>query len=141
MTGDAYLKLVPEPTPDSMPYWKGLNEGKLMLQECARCWKVRHYPRPLCDVCHSLEVRWVEASGRGAIHSWTITHHPFHDAYRSNLPFTLVTVDLEEGVRILARLHAPADTRLEIGTLVRLVFEEAKPGLTLPGFVLAAPAT
>lgn len=42
---------------------------------------------------------------------------------------------------MLARLHAPADTRLDIGMSVRLVFEKAKPGLTLPGFVLAAPAT
>ncbi|WP_433994224.1 Zn-ribbon domain-containing OB-fold protein [Bradyrhizobium japonicum] len=70
-----------------------------------------------------------------------MTHHPFHDGYRSDLPYTLVTVDLEEGVRMLARLHAPADTRLDIGMSVRLVFEKAKPGLTLPGFVLAAPAT
>lgn len=141
MTGDTYSKLVPEPTLDSMPYWKGLNEGKLLLQECARCWRVRHYPRPLCDACHSFESRWVEASGQGTVHSWTITHHPFHDAYRSDLPCTLVTVDLEEGVRMLARLHASADTRLVIGMPVRLVFDKAKPGLTLPRFVLAARAT
>jgi uncharacterized OB-fold protein len=138
MTESIYSKLVPEPTPDSAAYWKGLNEGKLLLQECARCWRVRHYPRPVCDACHSFETRWVEASGKGAIHSWTITHHPFHDGYRSDLPYTLVTVDLEEGVRMLARLHAPVDTRLDIGMPVRLVFEKAKPGLTLPGFALAA---
>lgn len=141
MIGDTYSRLVPEPTPDTMPYWEGLNEGKLLLQQCAGCGKVRHYPRPVCDACHSFEIRWVEALEQGTIHSWTITHHPFHDAYRSDLPCTLVTVDLEEGVRMLGRLHAPADTRLEIGMPVRLVFEKAKPGLTLPGFVLAAPAS
>ena len=27
MTEDTYSKLVPEPTPDSMPYWKGLSES------------------------------------------------------------------------------------------------------------------
>ena len=31
MTENIYSKLVPEPTPDSMPYWKGLNEGRLLL--------------------------------------------------------------------------------------------------------------
>lgn len=137
MTENIYSKLVPEPTPYSMPYWKSLNEGKLRLQECARCKKLRHYPRPVCDACYSFETNWVEASGKGAIHSWTITHHSFHEGYESDLPYTLVTVDLEEGVRILARLHAPTATELDIGMPVRLVFEKAMPCLTLPGCALA----
>lgn len=137
MTIDTYAKLVPEPTHESKLYWDALNEGRLLLQKCARCGKVRHYPRPMCDGCHSFETQWIEASGRGSIHSWTITHHPFHSAYKAELPYVLVTVDLEEGVRMQARLHAPVDTPLKIGLPVRVVFEAAKPGLTLPAFELA----
>ncbi len=58
---DEYLKPVPSPTPDTQPYWDGLNEGKLLIQKCGSCGKLRHYPRPLCDACHSFEVRM----GRG----------------------------------------------------------------------------
>lgn len=136
MTTDTYTKLVPEPTHESKTYWDGLNEGRLLLQKCGQCGKVRHYPRPMCDACHSFDVKWIEASGRGKIHSWTVTYHPFHFAYKGELPYTLVTVDLEEGVRLQAQLRAPADAPLKIGLLVRVAFEAAKPGLTLPAFVL-----
>jgi uncharacterized OB-fold protein len=57
----------------------------------------------LCDACYSDAVEWIEASRRGTIHSWTVAHHAFHPAFKDELPYTLVTVDLEEGVRALGR--------------------------------------
>jgi uncharacterized protein len=134
MTTDTYTKLVPEPTHESKPYWDGLNEGRLLLQKCTGCGKIRHYPRPLCDACHSFDVSWIEASGRGKVHSWTITHHPFHFAYKAELPYTLVTVDLDEGVRMQAQLRAPQDTAIRIGLPVHVTFERVKADLTLPAF-------
>jgi uncharacterized OB-fold protein len=74
-----------------------------MIQRCTACGKLRHYPRLLCDACHSDAVEWVEASRRGSIHSWTVSHHAFHPAFKAELPYTLVTVDLEECVRALGR--------------------------------------
>jgi hypothetical protein len=91
------------PTELSRPYWEGAAAGRLMIQRCAACGKLRHYPRLLCDACYSDAVDWVEASRRGAIHSWTVSHHAFHPAFKAELPYTLVTVDLEEGVRALGR--------------------------------------
>ncbi len=119
-TTAGYDKLVPEPTPHSARYWEGLNEHRLLLQQCPRCGKVRHYPQPMCPVCHSMEVAWIEASGRGTVHSWTMTHHAFHPGVRGDLPYLLATVDLEEGVRMNAQLrgvqpqrhaHRPAGAR------------------------------
>ena len=46
-----YTRLLPQPTPDTQPYWDGLKAGTLRLQRCAGCGKVRHYPRPVCDAC------------------------------------------------------------------------------------------
>ncbi len=91
------------PTELSRPYWEGAAAGRLMIQRCAGCGKLRHYPRLLCDSCYSDAVEWIEASRRGAIHSWTVSHHAFHPAFKAELPYTLVTVDLEEGVRALGR--------------------------------------
>ena len=91
------------PTELSRPYWEGAAAGRLMIQRCAACGKLRHYPRLLCDTCYSDAVEWVEASRRGTIHSWTVSHHAFHPAFKAELPYTLVTVDLEEGVRALGR--------------------------------------
>jgi uncharacterized OB-fold protein len=130
-----YNKLVPEPTPDSAEYWRGLNEHKLLLQKCADCGAIRHYPRPMCPSCHSMECSWVEASGQGAVHSWTITHHAFHPGVRDDLPYTLATVDLAEGVRMNAQLRGVAPEMLRIGLPVRVRFETVKEGLTLPYLV------
>lgn len=130
-----YNKLVPEPTPHSAPFWAGLNEHKLLLQRCARCDKIRHYPRPMCDACHSMDVNWIEASGQGTIHTWTITCHAFHPGFREDLPYTLATVDLAEGVRMNAQLRDVPEVGLRIGLPVRVAFETVKEGLTLPYFV------
>ena len=60
-----YAKLLPQPTPDTQPYWDGLKAGTLRLQRCAACGKVRHYPRPVCEACWSMDCDWIDASGRG----------------------------------------------------------------------------
>jgi uncharacterized OB-fold protein len=127
-----YTKLRPEPNADTQPYWDGLNEGRLRLQRCADCGKVRHYPRPMCDACYSMNVAWFDASGRGRVHSWTVTHHAFHPGFKVDLPYALVTVDLEEGVRMNAPLRGLDPAELRVGLPVRVGYEEATEGLTLP---------
>lgn len=64
---------------------------------------MRHYPRLLCDKCYSDAFDWVAASGRGQIHSWTVSHHPYHPAFVTEVPYTLVMVDLAEGPRAMGR--------------------------------------
>ncbi len=127
----------PEPTDDSRPYWEGLAAHRLMLQRCADCGRVRHYPRPLCDACHSFSVEWIEASGRASVHSWTVAHHPFHPAFKAELPYTLVTADLPEGVRMVAQLRGAGPEALRLGLPLRIGFEDNSQGLTLPVFHLA----
>ena len=129
-----YTKLVPTPTADTQPYWDGLNEGRLRLQCCADCGKLRHYPRPVCDACFSMNSTWKDASGNGRVHSWTVTHHAFHPGWKADLPYTLVTVDLDEGVRMQAQLRRLDASELRIGLPVRVAYEKATEGLTLPVF-------
>jgi uncharacterized OB-fold protein len=136
MTAEAYLKPVPEPTPESKPYWDALNAGRLVLQACGNCGRVRHYPQPLCDACYSFEVRWIEASGKGKVHSWTVAHHAFNPGFKAELPYVLVTVDLDEGVRLQAPLRGLTDKDIRIGLPVRVTFERVKEGLTLPAFLV-----
>jgi uncharacterized protein len=134
---EEYLKPVPSPTRDTQPYWDGLNRGKLLIQKCGGCGKLRHYPRPLCDSCYSFEVEWVEASGRGTLHSWTVTHHPFNMGFKRELPYALATVDLAEGVRLQAQLRDIPHEAIRVGLPVQIRFEQPKEGLTLPFFVPA----
>jgi uncharacterized protein len=134
---EGYEKLVPSPTPETQPYWDGLREGKLRLQCCADCGKVRHYPRPVCDACWSMKVAWVDASGHGAVHSWTVTHYAFHPGFKGDLPYILLTVDLPEGVRMNAQARGIAASQLRVGLPVTLGFDAVKDDLTLPVFEAA----
>ncbi len=128
----------PQPTPseESQAYWDALREHRLVFQQCADCGKLRHYPRPMCDACYSMQVGWHESAGRGTVQSWTIAHHPFHLAFKSVVPYALVTVDMADGVR----MHAPwrgAVQTLTLGLPVRVMFERIDEQLTLPAFAAA----
>lgn len=115
----------PQGTALSAPYWEAATLGRLLLQQCADCGKVRHYPRLLCDGCFSDHTQWTPASGCGKVHSWTSCHHAFHPAFAAELPYVLVTVDLEEGVRALGRWRGAG---LSIGDPVQAHFEQRPEG-------------
>ena len=137
MERQAYDKPTPDPTPDTQPFWDALKEGRLVLQACAACGKVRHYPRSICPHCYAMEHRWIEAKGTGTVHSWTIAHHAFHPGFKGELPYTLVTVDLAEGVRMQAQLKGAEASALKLGLAVKMAFEAATDDLVLPVFVPA----
>jgi len=84
-----------------------------------------------------MRIEWIDASGRGHVHSWTTTHHPFHPGFRADLPYTLLTVDLDEGVRMNAQLRGLDVGQLRVGLPVHVDFEQATDEVTLPVFVPA----
>lgn len=127
-------KPAPHPTPESQAYWAGAAEGRLRLQRCASCGTVRHYPQLLCVQCYSREAETVDASGRGTVHSWTVAHHAFHPAFKADLPYTLVIVDLAEGPRAMGRLDPTSQGLLHIGMPVQISFPRNEEGVPLPVF-------
>ena len=126
---------MPVPTRDSQPYWDGLREGKLMLQHCASCGKVRHYPRPVCPNCLSMEGEFKAASLTGKLHTWTVCHHPFNFFFKAEAPYIVALVDMDAGVRVNAPLRGIAEADIRIGRRVKLGFEPVNKEVTLPFFV------
>jgi uncharacterized OB-fold protein len=110
----------------SAPYWEGLAEGELRLQRCDRCGTHRHYPQLLCPACHSWDWTAVPVEGRGTVHSWTVVHLTFVPDDPQPVPYALVTVDLPEGVRVLARVAGGDGLRLGRGVQVRPVDEAGR---------------
>jgi len=125
---------MPTPTRESQPYWDGLREGKLMLQHCAACGKVRHYPRPVCPHCFSMESEFKAAPLGGTLHTWTVCHHPFNFFFKAQSPFIVALVDMDAGVRINAPLRGVAESDLKIGQKLTLAFEPVTQETTLPYF-------
>jgi uncharacterized OB-fold protein len=127
-------RLLPEPTAESSRFWEGTASRKLLLQQCADCGKIRHYPRPVCDACYSMKIAVAEAGGYGAVHSWTVAYRAFHPAFALKLPYILALIDLDEGVRINTILRGVAPQELRIGLRVQVRFEAIGDGYFLPVF-------
>ena len=116
----------------SSEYWKGAARGILVLQHCTNCGNIQHYPKVLCGNCQSCSLERLESSGTGNIHSWTITYHPFDKALVNTVPYTLLTVDMAEGVRVLGRYDHSAVP--QVGDPVHLQFIKNSQSEPIPTF-------
>ncbi len=115
---------------DNRFFWEGVREGRLLLQRCSSCSTLRHPPGPMCPRCQSLEWGTVEASGRGTIHSWVLSHHPTEPDAE---PRIVVLVDLAEGVRLVANLQGTPWAEVRNDLPVELFFADVD-GVRLPQF-------
>jgi uncharacterized OB-fold protein len=82
----------------------GLAEGKLLIQVCNACKTKMLYPRYRCISCHTDDLGWTEASGKGTLHSYTVLRAIVPAGFEDELPYGLGIVKLEEGVQLLGRL-------------------------------------
>jgi uncharacterized protein len=106
---------------DSAFYWNGLKEHKLLLQKCSHCSRFRFPPMPSCPYCAARDSSVVSASGNGSIYSWIVVHRAFDPAFYSDLPYTLASVDLEEGGRVVARLEG---AQAQFGMPVHAIYHD-----------------
>ncbi|SDB75111.1 Zn-ribbon domain-containing OB-fold protein, partial [Belnapia rosea] len=89
---------------DSAPYWQGAREGRLLIRRCDACGKTHFMPRHLCPACWSADLRWVEATGRGTVHSFTVIRRAPLAAFAPRVPYVVALIDLEEGPRMMANI-------------------------------------
>ncbi|MGO8948958.1 MAG: Zn-ribbon domain-containing OB-fold protein [Ktedonobacterales bacterium] len=120
---------------DSRPFWEGLAEGELRIQRCQTCAKVVFYPRAICPHCHSDQLEWTVASGKGTIYTYTVAHQG-SGPFAADVPFIVALVELEEGVRMMSRIVDAPRERVTIGAAVSVTFESMGEELTLPYFRL-----
>lgn len=111
------------------PFWRGLDEGRLLHQVCPDCDAAFFPPRPACPTCLSLELDWEEMPARGTLASWTRIRRA---APGFETPYLLGLVDLESGLgRLLAPLVGGDESALEIGMAVALEPVPTDSGPTL----------
>ena len=142
-TKPAYTKPLPDLRPEGERFWEGTREHKLLLPTDAQG-KPFWYPRAL--VPGALEpVGWVEATGTGAVYTYSVHFIGPSKAYKGDPPHVVALVDLDEGVRMMSNLvrdEAPDYPSIDpddvsIGMRVRVVFHDVTDEITLPKFVPA----
>jgi uncharacterized OB-fold protein len=124
----------PQFSPDAGPYWDAAKEDRFVLQQCRDCKKHRFIPSHLCTSCGSDNTDWVEASGKGTIHSLSTVHRGPTPEFRAHTPYIVALIDLIEGPRMMTNLVGQDASDLKIGDAVQMCFEERQGGSKVPQF-------
>jgi uncharacterized OB-fold protein len=85
----------PKQYPLTSGYWKAADEGRLVIQRCARCGAHRHPPAPVCYRCQSPAWQWDELAGTGSVFTQTWIHTPITEAFTDVVPFNVCVVELD----------------------------------------------
>lgn len=114
-------------------WWERVAQDEVLpIQRCCGCEKLRHPPRPMCDVCGSLEFDSIAASGQGTIHTFTVIHQPQVPGYQ--YPLVAIIVDLEEGERMASTLIDCEPEDVRIGMPIEVVIQTDDDGFKIPLF-------
>lgn len=125
---------VPEITDLNRPYWEGLKAGVLRFQKCTACGNSWLPARAACPECLSGNVGWQQAKGEGTVKSWVVYHHAYAEHLKSQIPYDVTIVELDEGPRLLTNItNSDAGRALRSGQRVTLDIEVVE-GVALARF-------
>ncbi len=94
-------RTLPQPTPETQPFWDACKTGALTLQKCAEH-GAYFPPRPFCPVCGSRDVESFAATGKATLYSYVIAHRPRPDM--GTAPHSIAVVQLDEGPRMMTNI-------------------------------------
>jgi uncharacterized protein len=92
---------VPVPTPETQPFWDGVNDGRVHITRCVDCSQAFFPPSPVCPHCSGQHIEWFDASGDATLYSYVIHHRPLPD-WGTEGPRSVAMVQLAEGPRLLS---------------------------------------
>ncbi|KQH81149.1 DNA-binding protein [Mycobacterium gordonae] len=98
---------VPAPSTVSAPFWDATRRCELTMQRCESCSRLVWYPRFACPYCGDSRLRWETLSGAGVVYAVSVHHRPALPALADKVPYSVVLVDLAEGVRMMSNVFGP----------------------------------
>jgi uncharacterized OB-fold protein len=120
-------ELFPEVSGSSQEFWNGVKTGELQAQRCNKCQRFRFPSTPVCPHCGHGEAEWQKVEGGGRVFSWIRYHKAYLPTY-VDVPYTVITAELDEGFRMYGRLldtsGGQSARQPSIGEQVHAVVEE-----------------
>ncbi len=132
-------KSLPQPTPETAPYWEGCKQHELRIQFCTECQKHFFYPRAFCPTCLSDALEWRKVSGKGKLLTYVISARPA-PGFENETPYAIAVVELDEGPHMMTNIVNTEITpeNLPAGLPVEVVFTDVDENISIPKF---QPAT
>ena len=98
-------------------YLDYLTAKKLMGSKCKKCGAMYVPPRKLCTSCNSIDMEWVQMSGKGKIAAFTTitVGTPFFvkKGYGRDKPYCFSVIKLEEGPMVSGQLIGVDESKPE----------------------------
>ncbi|WP_056585298.1 OB-fold domain-containing protein [Mesorhizobium sp. Root102] len=134
---DISKQFLPQTESWAEPLWSGLHRGELHIQKCEPCGSFVYPPVeetcPQCTAAYS----WHRASGTGRLWSWVTFHRSYYPGYPLASPYTVLMVEIEEGVRMLGSLDADTSVEeLQCDMTMKFKPVRLSDDVHIPGFVL-----
>ena len=127
-------KPIPQPTPETAPFWEGCAIAELRLQHCRNCGHVQFPPRKLCSGCFSEDVEWRNASGHGTLRSWSLVVMPGAPGFENEVPYLSALVALDEGPTMLSVIRNCAVEDVDFDMRLEVIFEKRSETIFIPYF-------
>ncbi|HTV37823.1 MAG TPA: OB-fold domain-containing protein [Xanthobacteraceae bacterium] len=112
---------------ETQPFWNAARERRFVVPTCSACGRAHWYPRAVCPFCGSGDVQWRDASGKGAIYTFSVMR-------RAKEPYAIAYVTLAEGPTMLTNIVDCDFDALAIGQPVSVVFADTENGPPVPMF-------
>jgi len=131
-----YKKPLPRPINPALtrPFWEAAKRHELVMPRCKTCDHVYFYPRSECPQCLSSDQEWVQVTGRGRLHSFTIIRQPANAAFTGDVPYVYAVVQLAEGPRMVSNIVECDLEALKVDMPLEAVYDDVTPEWTLVKF-------
>ena len=129
-----WKKPLPTIVGETLSYWEACRRDELLIQWCNCCNQYQFYPRGICANCWSGDIRWVKASGRGTVWTYTVTYQNRSPGFSEEVPYVLALVELEEGVKMFTNIVECEPRDVRIGMPVEVIFVKATDQVSIPYF-------
>jgi uncharacterized OB-fold protein/nicotinamidase-related amidase len=113
----------PQPSDFSQPFWEATKRKVLLLQYDPQVQQYQFFARPVSIYTGRRNLEWRASSGRGTVYTYTLVHHAPVPAFARRTPYTVASITLAEGVRIMAHLINCRPQDVRIGMDVQLTWE------------------
>lgn len=132
---------MPQPMVDheTIEWWRGAAEHRLLVQRCDDCHHCRLPPAPVCCECQSNASHYQEVCGKGTLYTYTIIHRAV--AMDQELPFVIAVIELDmagvedsNSVRMMSNIVDADPESMAIGRPVEVVWETMSDEVSVPRF-------
>ena len=130
-TPDEWQKPLPAIDDVNREFWAAAAEGRLLVQACPHCGHRQFYPRALCTACGD-PPEWLECSGRGIVHTFTIIRQMAMRPFRDELPYVVAMIEHVEGPRVMGNVTDCDPESVRIGMPVEAHFVRAADDVGVP---------